>query len=282
MKELVSFIAILELAPKARIEEELEKTLTLAAGLRRLEFLLALLIACGEPDDDLLKKCNTALCQACRPRVDLAIECPVFPRHYSGLKKETRDSLKKPRDIHYQNTIIQMLVRYGTALEVDQSNTPLNNPLIWAISPGNASLAKTLLYKHQANPLFRTNERVTPLSVAVYHNNLESVRLLSGLPSNIWKRMLRTCNFLGEFPLHYAAMKGNANILKVLLQWEQPIRRRQFMNCNVLHLAASVANKRGFEILFNHIRHYSTTQLTDMLQEKNAVGGKTLIPLNIH
>lgn len=183
--------------------------------------------------------------------------------------------MKKPHDIRYQKVIVQMLIRHSIPLEVERSDSSPYTPLFLALFSDHVSLAETLLYKHQANPLFKTDESETALSIAVYRNNYDSVKLLSGLPSNIWKRLFWTRNFLSEYPIHYAAMKGNPKILKLL--WEQPIRQKQFMNQNILHLSADIANKKGFEILFDHIQKNSPAQLKETLEEKDKIGGKTRI-----
>jgi ankyrin repeat protein len=238
--------------------------------------VLALLVVCDKPNDSRLNKYNTVLCQACRPKEDIQPRNPVFPRHYLGLKKETLDSLKKPYDIYYQKVIVHLLVQYGVPMEVERSESSPYTPLYLAVFTDCPSLAETLLHKYQANPLFKTYEGETTLSIGIHRSNYDTVKLFSALPSNVWKTLLWTPNFLGEYPIHYAAMGGNPKIIKLLLECELPIRQKQFMGQNILHLSANIANKRGFELLFDHIHKSSPAQLKEMLNEKDKVGGKPL------
>jgi ankyrin repeat protein len=263
------------LAPKASLYENLDDTLVIAVGLRRFEFLLALLIVCNKPSSQQLEKYNVALCEACRKKTDLPMRNPVFPRYYLGLKKETLDSLQTPPDIYYQKTIVEMLLQHGVPVEVKRSEWSPYTPLFWAIFSNRLPLAHTLLHRHGADPLFATKEGETGLSIAVYHNNHRALALLLRLEPDTCMKLTRMRNFLNETPLHQAASKGNARIIRLLLDRQPAMRERQFMNQNVLHLSADMANKRGFEILLDHIQKESPDQLREMLQEKDTSGGES-------
>jgi hypothetical protein len=271
----VSFLGILELAPRSTIEDELDDTLFIGVALRRFEYVLALLVVCDKPDGSRLNKYNNALCQACRPKENLLARRRVFPRHYLGLKKETLDSLQQPHDVYYQKVLVHLLVQYGVPLEVKLSKSSLYSPLYLAAFTDRPALAEVLLQNHHSNPLFQTYEGETALSTGVNRSNYDIVKLFAALPSDVWKSLLWTRNFLGEYPIHHAAAGGHPKIIRLLLECEQPIREKQFLGQNVLHLSANIADKRGFELLFDHIHKSSPDQLKEMLNERDKDGGKS-------
>lgn len=66
-----NLLGILKLASRFTVENELDdNTFHMGLALRRFEYVLALLVACGEPDGSRLNRYNDALCQACRHQGD--------------------------------------------------------------------------------------------------------------------------------------------------------------------------------------------------------------------
>jgi len=103
------FLGILELRPPLT-DEELKPALELAAGTRRTEFVLALLVLDNEHGNVSRETLFHILCQAFRPRQADIASNTIFPRHYLGLQPEFIQSIKTPQDIAYRQLIAEMVL----------------------------------------------------------------------------------------------------------------------------------------------------------------------------
>ena len=247
--------------------------MAIAAGLRRVEFVLALLLYQTNSDPAWAQKYHSALIMACRSMPVVSARRPQNQCFYMGLEQDILNRIETPSDPHCQILVVEALLQHGVSVDAEDPTQPGLTPLFWAINHNRSFLALLLAVKYEANPLVRDpSEGGNLLSLAAYRNNYHTCKLLLGLPEAIRRELLETPNRLGETALHLAAWKGNAAIIKLLLQHGAPTTPSQFFGRNVLHLSAECANKRGFELLFEHIQGCSSETLKEMLNAQDMIG----------
>jgi len=247
--------------------------MVLAASLRRVEFVLALLLYQRNPDPARVQKYHSALVMACRPMPMVSARRPQKQRFYLGLGQDILNRIETPSDPHCQILVVEALLQHGVSVDAEDPTQPGLTPLFWAINHNRFFLIRLLVVKYEANPLVQDHsEGGNLLSLATYRNNYHACKLLLSLPKATRRQLLEIPNRLGETALHLAAWKGNAAIIKLLLQHGAPTTPSQFFGRNVLHLSAKCANKRGFEILFDHIQGCSSETLKGMLNAQDMIG----------
>ncbi|KAI1849825.1 hypothetical protein JX266_004774 [Neoarthrinium moseri] len=274
------FVGILEIAQGhsgATLDEGIHDTLLIAAGLRRLEFVVALLVYNGKPHRNQLQLYQPALVSTCRKLFGIQAKDRVYERHYLGLKRDSIKRVPRPGDIHYQLQIAKILLQQGVSVEAVSPEQPGLTPLFWAVYHNRLLLVRLLIEDYGANPLVcDPTEGGTLLYISAFANSYGICKYLLSLPDDTRKTLVETPNKLGETALHEAATKSNPSIIKLLLAHGAQPLSTQFFGQNVLHRAALPANKRGFETLVDHIQKSSPDKLRQLLQQKDLVGDTPL------
>jgi hypothetical protein len=267
------FLGILELRPPLR-DEELKPALELAACTRRTEFVLALLVFDGEHDNVSRETLIHTLCQACRPRQADVASQTIFPRHYLGLQPEFIQSVKTPQDISYGRLIAEMVLhsalpRFNS--KVGDLRSFMEAPLIQAVFFNRMPLARWFISDWGADPARQNEDGETILSMAISGSSFDAVKYILALPCA--SKMIENRNFLREGPIHLAATEGDSRIINMLLDAGASPTARGFLDRNVLHLCASLVNKRAFCTFFDHIEQSSPSTLKAMIDQKDSNGG---------
>ncbi|KAH6873479.1 ankyrin repeat-containing domain protein [Thelonectria olida] len=265
------FMGILELRPPL-VDEELKPALELAACLRRTEFVLALLVLDSEHDNISQETLIHTLCQACRPRQANIARDTIFPRHYLGLQPDFIQSIKTPQDIAYGRLIAEMVLHSGLIRFKSKvhARSFMEEPLIQAVRFNRMPLARWFISNWGVDPVRPDKDGETILSLAVFNNSFHAVKYILGLPGA--SKMIENRSFLGEGPIHLAAAGGNQQIIKMLLDAGASTTCPGFQGRTVLHLCASLVNKRAFCTLFDHIEQSSPSTLRAMINHKDSNG----------
>lgn len=271
------FLGILELRP-ALTDGELKASLELAACLRRTEFVLALLVLDSDHGNISQETLIHTLCQACRPRAPDISSHTIFPRYYWGLQLQLIKSMKTPQDIAYGWLIAQMVIdnvptQFKSKVgDLRSFMEGPESPLIQAVYFHRMPIAKWFISDYGADPVQQNKDGETILSLAVYRNNFHAVKYILTLQAA--SKMVESRNFVGDGPIHLAAAGGNSRIIKMLLNAGASPTPLGFMNRSVLHLCASLVNKRAFCTLFDHIEQLSPSILKKMMNQKDNSGGR--------
>ena len=278
---ICSFLGVLEIAktnPSASIEQGMGTTMSVAASLRRVEFLTALLLHQDDFHSTQLEPCSCALLTACGPAGSVSARPLPEPRHYLGLDRGVLATVESPSDFYAQILIVETLLQYGVPVEAKDAEQTGRTPLFWAIHSNRLLLARLLVEQYGADPMVReTSEGSNLLFLAVYRDNYWACKFLLSLPSSTKRVLLEQSNMLGETAMHQAASKSNPAIIKLLLLHDGLSISPQFFGRNVFHLAAERANKRGFELIFDHVEEYFPKNLQEMLFARDAVGSKVCV-----
>jgi ankyrin repeat protein len=113
--------------------------------------------------------------------------------------------------------IAQLFIENCSRAAIRQQNKHGNNALHFATWKNHAKLIPALLEQGGVDQIGIPNEnKENPLTLAVYHRALESVRCLVRAPG-VADHLLIIPNRLGNTPLHIAAMEGHDDILSLLL-----------------------------------------------------------------
>jgi ankyrin repeat protein len=172
----------------------------------------------------------------------------------------------------------RMIWEYGTPINVRGETISGSTPLHLAVLHGRVILASTFLDKYGADPMLMNRDHETLLSMAVYENNFYLVRVMLNKCGSSGAQLANHPNFLRETPLHQAASKGHPRIIRVLLDAGALTTQVDFLGRNVLHISAGLANKRGFEILVNHIKKSSPQALRELMNQREFGGGEYCQP----
>ncbi len=110
---------------------------------------------------------------------------------------------------------INLLLQKGA--NIDLPNAKGYNPLFIAIKNGNSSLIHFLLENGKANPIFKIPSGWTPLHMLASIGKEADIKFLL----NILKRITKNIDFRDKYgitPLMYASVKGQAELIKLLLE----------------------------------------------------------------
>ncbi|KAH6974500.1 hypothetical protein BKA56DRAFT_734054 [Ilyonectria sp. MPI-CAGE-AT-0026] len=270
------FLGILELRPPLT-DEELKPALELAACTRRTEFVLAMLILDREHDNISRETLRHILCQACQPREPDVARKTTFPRYYLGLQPEFIQSVKTPQDIAY-GWLIAKMVLHSVATQpkskIGDLQSFMEKPLFQAAIFNRMPLARWFISDWGADPVRQNEYGETILSRMSYRNSFHAVNYILKLPGA--SKMIENRSFLGEGPIHLAAAEGNSRIIKMLLNAGAVPTRGKLLDQTVLHLCASLVNKRAFCTLVDHIEQLSPSTLRAMMNHKDRNGATPL------
>lgn len=137
------------------------------------------------------------------------------------------------------------------------------NHLLQAVFFNRMPLARRLISDWGADQLRQNEDGETILSLAISLNNSHVVKYLLALPGA--SKLIENRNFLGDGPIHLAAVEGNRRIIRMLLAAGASPTSRGFEDRNALHLCASLVNKRAFCTFFDHIEQSSPSALREMI-----------------
>ena len=168
--------------------------------------------------------------------------------------------------------ILQHAVAYRGTLGIHSLSRFLVGPLTLAVFFNRLPIVQHFLNEYGADPTCANGDGETILSLATYRNKFHMVKYILGLPG-VGQETVNNKNFLGNTALHTAAGGSNPRILKMLLSHGASFASVGFMNHNVLHTSANMANKRAFCHLFDHIEKASPATLREMMQQKDQTGG---------
>ncbi|KAG4438269.1 hypothetical protein IFR05_006251 [Cadophora sp. M221] len=96
--------------------------------------------------------------------------------------------------------------------------------------------------------------------------------MILGRLGNSRAKVLDFPDALGRTPIHYAALRHNSRVLRMLLNARASLNSAQYDEKNLLHLSARVANKRCFEMLINRLKLQSQDDLRRLLNQKDCNG----------
>lgn len=276
------FLGIMELRPPLT-DEELKPALELAACMRRTEFVLAMLILDREHGNISRETLGHILCEACQPRQADIARKTIFPRYYLGLRPEFIKSIKTPQDIAY-GWLIAKMVLHSVATQpkskIGDLQSFMEKPLFQAAIFNRMPLARWFISDWGADPARQNEYGETILSLMSYRNSFHAVKYLLELPGA--SKLIENTNFLGQGPIHVAAAEGNSRIIKMLLDAGASPTGRKFLDQTVLHLCASLVNKRAFCTLVDHIEQLSPSTLRTIMNHKNRNGGMANLQAKVY
>lgn len=116
-----------------------------------------------------------------------------------------------------------------------------------AIKDGEVDLVKKLL-ENGFNPNQAFDDGITPLHMAVIHNQDEIANILLQNGANIKAKEATT----DATPLHFAALYGRANIAKLLIEKGAAVNDEMKFNITPLLVAAQFKQPQLIELLLNH------------------------------
>lgn len=116
------------------------------------------------------------------------------------------------------------------------------SPIFFAIRGSKLKILEMLIDKgHDIN--FKNGFGETPLHYAVYHENIEAVKLL------LQSGALFLKNKKGNTPLSQSVYADNLNLVKLLIKYGADIRVRNNDGFSLLHLAASIKKSNTLKYL---------------------------------
>ena len=146
------------------------------------------------------------------------------PSHHKieSLYRETVDKVNTLSELHRCKSgndaekAVELVLNDG--LDIDISALSNRTPLLWASLSSSGEFIETLIDLGANVNAQRTDDKVTPLFLSAYWNNFMAAYLFlnHGADANIAAAD-------GDTPLHLAVMKGNQNLVKLLIENEADV-----------------------------------------------------------
>ena len=111
-----------------------------------------------------------------------------------------------------------LLTQYSLKADIVCKDDDGNTPLHLAALKGNETIIKSLISKYKCPVLQKNYSGQTSLHMACIHGDAKLIdTLLMQCDPDMLLLLLSTCDDNENTPLHYAAFKGNENVLKLLI-----------------------------------------------------------------